>query len=65
MAEAKYASTKPLEEFEVYKRYKRKEELIRCKDCSYWDSGWCDYHEGTMEADDYCSRGERREDDNK
>lgn len=48
--------------------------VIRCKDCKHWDNendiGWCDIHsnfsddEWTMfDADDFCSAGERREDE--
>lgn len=39
------------------------EELVRCKDCKYYDGGeWlkCPMLEPT-EKDDYCSRGERKD----
>ena len=46
-------------------------EVVRCKDCKYWDCGVCELHseepdqystglEIEMFADDYCSYGERR-----
>ena len=47
------------------------EEVVRCKDCEWWDrknehDGWCHCNEndreGCWQADDYCSWGERRED---
>lgn len=39
-------------------------EVVRCKDCKFWDSGcrWCDLWGDTQEYDDgYCSYGERKE----
>ena len=39
-------------------------EVIRCKDCIYNDRGWCGAQEyGTrhIEDNDYCSYGERKE----
>ena len=39
-------------------------EVVRCKDCIYNDGGWCGAQEyGThhVEDDDYCSYGERKE----
>lgn len=41
-------------------------ELIRCKDCKCWDkpngwNGWCDKHSILVEADDFCSSAERKE----
>lgn len=39
-------------------------EVVRCKDCMYNDSGWCGAQEyGTrhVEDNDYCSLGEREE----
>ena len=44
------------------------EPVVRCKDCK-WKAdtigeSWCDFHEFTILADDdYCSHGERREDE--
>lgn len=53
-------------------------EVVRCKDC-YWfivnetkadgttdkryKPTWCTYHNGYMNDDDFCSYGERREDE--
>ena len=42
-------------------------EVVRCKDCEYWDEvhGVCDLHTEVngvwMDAEDFCSKGERRE----
>lgn len=39
-------------------------EVVRCKDCIYNDSGWCGSQEyGTrhVEDNDYCSYGERKD----
>lgn len=44
------------------------EELIRCKDCEYYEiipgtqfrNYWCTCHEFAREPDDYCSDAERR-----
>lgn len=43
-----------------------KKELIRCKDCRFYDdtkiSGYCSVHNNSeMERQDYCSKGERKE----
>lgn len=42
-------------------------ELIRCKDCTYYDYGtdigWCEYLDRRMLDCDYCSRA-RRKDEN-
>ena len=37
------------------------QEVIRCKDCKYWNDGTCEML-GTvhMNAEDFCSRGEKR-----
>lgn len=40
-------------------------EVVRCKECIYNDRGWCGAQEyGTryIEDDDYCSYGERKDD---
>ena len=40
-------------------------EVVRCKDCMYNDRGWCGSQEyGTrhVEGNDYCSYGERKDD---
>lgn len=62
---------------EVVKRLNDKDEIVRCKDCKYWnkhhfvDIYVCSIHnkEGRypyllfeMSADDFCSRGERKDD---
>lgn len=47
------------------------EAVVRCRDCIYynrgelWGRSWnfCDYSENCYEESDYCSRGERRNDD--
>ena len=40
----------------------KSEEVVRCKNCtSYSGTGWCCEHDTSMEADDFCSYGERRE----
>ena len=48
----------------------RDEEIIRCKDCIYWDKGHteeCDnldsicFHNGWCKPDWYCADGERKE----
>lgn len=41
--------------------------VVRCKDCKYWDTkGICDLHTEVnavwMDANDFCSKGERRSD---
>lgn len=41
-------------------------EVVRCKECIYNDRGWCGAQEsGTryIEDDDYCSFGERKDDE--
>ena len=48
-------------------------EIIRCKDCKYWDKTWTndwakDYHycpnvDGVRKADFYCADAERRTDE--
>lgn len=44
-------------------------EVVRCKDCRWFENdGYhtnCKIIRFCVEAEDYCSRGERREDDNK
>lgn len=38
-------------------------EVVRCKDCSYCDNGWC-YDFGIhMNDNEFCSGGERRTDE--
>lgn len=41
-------------------------ELVRCKECKYYDNEdygeptrYCTWHESVVNADDYCSYGER------
>lgn len=41
-------------------------EVVRCKDCKFWDSGcrWCELWGDTQEYDNgYCSYGERKDDE--
>ena len=46
-------------------------EVVRCKDCGFFDhngiisqdAGWCNFCEMVRLTFDYCSRGERREED--
>lgn len=52
---------------EVVKRLNDKDEIVRCKDCKYWeydvdnDVGFCVRTEDCdWNADDFCSRGERK-----
>ena len=37
-------------------------EVVRCKDCMYWDNDflWCDRKNVRMADNDFCSYGERR-----
>ena len=42
-------------------------ELVRCKDCKHWTMGYCNHfayydYEPITNEDDFCSYGERRED---
>ena len=41
--------------------------VVRCEDCRYWDNRFdvmvCNLTDGMKGASDYCSFGERREDD--
>lgn len=40
-------------------------EIVRCKDCKYWevdnDVGFCTRTEDCWNADDFCSRGEKKD----
>ena len=44
-------------------------ELVRCKDCKYYDAGendseswtWCKFHETSMHSTDFCNYGKRKE----
>lgn len=43
-------------------------EVVRCKDCIFNNDGWCGAdHLGSrwIEAEDYCSFGERKDDERK
>lgn len=48
-------------------KIKAMEELVHCEDCRYWDNRFdvmvCNLTDGMKGASDYCSYGERREDD--
>ena len=46
------------------KRTKEMVEVVRCKDCIYWEDGYlgyCPKHHISMEFDDFCSYGERKD----
>ena len=45
-----------------YKNYSQPE-LIRCKDCKHYDGRPCGKVDWYNSADDYCSRGERKPDE--
>lgn len=36
-------------------------EVVRCKNCKHNEGGTCGYSEFNIEADDYCSYGERKD----
>ena len=38
-------------------------DIVKCKDCVNRDNDWCYYHGITIEVDDYCSYGERLNDE--
>ena len=45
---------------------KRREEIVRCRDCkhcmAYWQSDYCDYFKHvTNDPDGFCAWGERRD----
>lgn len=51
---------------------RRQSELVRCKDCKWWqdktayrDYSICVDYGSSMDADDYCSRAERKEENGK
>lgn len=39
--------------------------VVRCRDCNEYQQNfhWCKLHDGEMQPTDYCSYGERREED--
>lgn len=44
------------------------DEIVRCKDCVYWqedlelpDCSYCSMNDMVFDADDFCSRGERKD----
>ena len=44
--------------------YREGVEVVRCKDCKYWNNPYCNHSESTMldtQANNFCSYGERRE----
>ena len=59
------------EEGHEFSGLKRKEEIIRCRDCEYWDITWQnnfapDYHycpnvDGVRNGNFYCADAERRQ----
>lgn len=50
----------------LYAMYITDEEIVRCKDCKFTEEeeGFivCSEQEWTTEPDDFCSRGERKDD---
>ena len=34
-------------------------DLVRCKECKYYDDGWCNFNDSGFDDDGYCSYGER------
>lgn len=34
-------------------------DLIRCKECKYYEADWCYWRDEAITADDFCSYGER------
>ena len=58
--------------FELFRRYEEMSNIVRCKDCEYWQDNNGGYphsecrwgKDETPDADDYCSFGVRK-DDNK
>lgn len=41
--------------------------VIRCKDCEHYNNGFCESIDGltgAVKKEDYCSKGERKENDN-
>ena len=36
-------------------------DIVRCKDCRYFDDGWCNFIDSGFDADDFCSYGERKD----
>ena len=48
-------------------RLEYKQELIRCRDCTYFDYGtdvgWCEYLDTRMQNNDYCSKAERKDEE--
>ena len=39
-------------------------EVVRCKDCIYYNANWCTYWEDMdMQPTDFCSKAERKEDE--
>ena len=66
------------EEYEKIKKFaeslmgERAEQLVRCKDCAYWQDDWelaskapdchyCSMNDTAFYSDEYCSRGERKD----
>lgn len=43
-------------------------DIVQCKECKYYNdedygepTRWCEWHESVVDADNYCSYGERKE----
>ena len=34
-------------------------DLVRCKECKYYEADWCYWRDEAITADDFCSYGER------
>ena len=38
-------------------------EVTYCRDCTYYNSGWCSYYDSKIDKYDYCSKAKRKEDE--
>lgn len=36
-------------------------EIVRCKNCKFFDSGFCDWFDSFINEDDFCSYGTKKE----
>ncbi len=34
-------------------------DIVRCKECKYYEADWCYWRDEAITADDFCSYGER------
>ena len=63
------------EEGHEFSKLKRKEEIIRCRDCQYWDTTWqndyapdhhyCSLVDGVRNGNFYCADAERKQQEQK